>query len=169
MTISLIVAMSQNRVIGKDGGLPWRLSADLRRFKQLTMGHHIVMGRKTFESIGRILPGRTMVIITRQADFDAHGALVANSLDEALQLSSGDDEVFIIGGAEIYRQALSLVDRIYMTQVKATVDGDTYLELDLEDWTETSNETHCQDDKNEFDFSFNIYERNNVREAIKNA
>jgi len=161
MSISLIVAMSENRVIGNQGQLPWRLSADLKRFKRLTMGHHIIMGRKTFESIGRLLPGRTTVVITRQRDYDAGGALVAHYLDEAMQLAQGDDEAFIIGGAEIYRQAMSKVDRIFLTLVHGDVEGDTYLEeLDIDRWTRTSDERHSSDEKNEFDYSFRVYERN---------
>ena len=160
MTLSLIVAMSDNRVIGNNGQLPWRLSADLKRFKRLTMGHHIIMGRKTFESIGRLLPGRTTVVITRQKDYDAKGALVAHDLDEAIQLAKGDDEAFIIGGAEIYRQAMSKVDRIFLTLVHCEVDGDTLLaEFEIDQWTRTSEERHSSDEKNQFDYSFLVYQR----------
>ena len=114
MRISLIVAMSENRVIGRGGGLPWRLSADLKRFKHLTMGHHLIMGRKTFESIGRVLPGRTSIVVTRQTDYRAAGVVVARSLSEALHIAAtaGDDEAFVIGGGEIYRQILPSADQL---------------------------------------------------------
>ncbi len=126
MTISIIVAMSENRVIGRDGDLPWRIPNDLKRFKRLTMGHHIVMGRKTYESIGLLLPGRTTVIVTRQSDYNVPGAMVVGSLPEALQAAKDDDELFIVGGGQIYEQAVSLADRMYLTVVHAQVEGDTY-------------------------------------------
>lgn len=160
MTVSIIVAMSENRVIGRDGDLPWRLSADLRRFKRLTMGHHIVMGRKTYESIGRLLPGRTSVVVTRQTDYDGEGALVANSIDSALALAAGDDEVFVVGGAEIYRLAWPAADRVYLTRVAATVDGDTMLpEWSLDNWQRVEVEHHAADEKNEFDHQFELWQR----------
>ncbi len=160
MKLALIVAMSENLVIGHQGGLPWRLSADLRRFKKLTMGHHIIMGRKTYESIDRLLPGRTTIIVTRQPNYAVDGALIAGSLDEATQLATGDDEAFIIGGAEIYRQALPRVDRVYLTAVHTTIEGDTmFTEFDSTEWTEIENETHPADGKNEHEYSFHIYER----------
>lgn len=160
MTLSLIVAMSENGVIGRDGDLPWRLSADLRRFKKITMGHTIVMGRKTHESIGRLLPGRTSVVVTRQENYDAGGALVAGDLDGAIRLSSDDSEVFIIGGAEIYRTAIEHVDRIYLTRVHAEINGDTlFPECDWAQWTLVEESRHAADDKNQFDHSFQIYER----------
>ena len=162
MRTSLIVAMSQNNVIGREGDLPWRLSADLRRFKALTMGHHIVMGRKTYESIGRQLPGRTMVVVTRQDDYTAEFATVAHSLSAAIETAqgSGDEEVFIIGGGEIYRQALDLVDRIHLTRVEAEISGDTYFpEFDLSRWQLIEQEIHDADEKNEYPYRFEIYER----------
>src|SRR5262252_9100268 len=115
--LSLIVAMAGNRVIGRDGQLPWRLPADQRRFKALTMGHHIIMGRKTWESIGRPLPGRTSVVVTRNAQYAAPGALLAASLPEALALAQHDPEPFVIGGAEIFREALPFSNRVYLTEV----------------------------------------------------
>ena len=160
MRISLIVAVSQNHVIGRAGRLPWRLAADLRRFQRLTMGHHLIMGRKTFESIGRPLPGRTSIVVTRQAQYAAAGIVVARGLDEALQAAAGDSEVFIIGGGEVYRQALSRVERIYMTVVAATVAGDTlFPELDAGLWQAVEESLHPADVRNEFAHRFIVYER----------
>jgi dihydrofolate reductase len=160
--LSLIVAMSENRVIGRDGGLPWRLSADLKRFKQLTMGHHLLMGRKTFESIGRLLPGRISVVITRLADYQAAGAVVAHSLEAARKLAADDPEVFIIGGGEIYRQALPQVDRIYLTRIHAQVEGDTYFpEIVDQEWTLREDTCYPRDARNEHEHGFLIYDRVN--------
>lgn len=162
MRISLIVAMSENRVIGREGQLPWRLSADLRRFKQLTMGHHLIMGRKTFESIGRVLPGRTSIVVTRQPGYRAQGVVVAPSLTDALRHAeqAGDDEAFVIGGGEIYRQILPATDRIYLTLVKAMVDGDTrFDELDYSAWKLVASEEHPADEKNAYNHSFRTYDR----------
>jgi dihydrofolate reductase len=168
MRCSILVAMSENRVIGRNGRLPWRLSADLRRFKQLTLGHHLVMGRKTFESIGRLLPGRTTIVVTRQPDdswrtrlaCEGKGILVARTLEEAQRLAAGDSEVFIVGGGEIYRQSLAVADRIYMTLVHAEVAGDTFFpELDEREWQLAEQTRHGADEKNEFDYTFLIYER----------
>lgn len=130
MVISLIVAFDENHCIGKDNRLPWHLSSDLKRFKRLTMGHHLIMGRKTWESIGRPLPGRKMLVVSRQKDFplpETEGTLCA-SLEQALEFArmQGDDEVFIIGGGEIFRQALPYSDRIYLTRVHIQVPCDTY-------------------------------------------
>jgi dihydrofolate reductase len=162
--ISLICATSQNKVIGIDNQLPWRLSADLKRFKSLTLGHHILMGRKTFESIGRPLPGRTSVIITRQADYQADGCRVAHSLEEALALSRNDDEIFIIGGAAIYEAALKYADRIYLTIIQQDFEGDTYLfEIDPLLWQEVSREEFEPDERNPFRYSFLILERRESR------
>ena len=129
MTVSIIVAMAENGVIGRDMDLPWHISADLKRFKALTMGHHIVMGRKTFESIGRLLPGRTTVIVTRQPDYQVDGAVIVNSLGAAQAAATDDSELFIIGGGQIYEIALPLADRLHVTRVHTEVDGDTSLSL----------------------------------------
>ncbi len=142
MRISLIVAMAENRVIGQGGGLPWHIPGDLAYFKEQTMGKPIVMGRKTWDSLGRPLPGRANIVITRDAAFQAAGAHVAHSLDQALDLARGmvadDAEVMIIGGAEIYRQALPRADRIYLTEVHLSPDGDAVLdEFDRAAWRET--------------------------------
>jgi len=160
MRVSLIVAISENGVIGRDSDLPWRLSADLRRFKRLTMGHHIIMGRKTFESIGRLLPGRTSVVITRQPDYTVEGALVAHDFDGAMRLCGDDDEVFVIGGGQIYNLALPQTERLYVTRVHANVDGDTHFpEIDIKQWRLLEEERFDADDRNEHEHTFSVYER----------
>ncbi len=133
--------MAKNRVIGANGRLPWHLSSDLKRFKALTMGHHIIMGRKTFESIGRLLPGRTTIVITRNPGWKFEGAVVADSLQRALDLASGDSEVFVIGGQEVFREALPLADRIYLTEIDRDFEGDTFFPELLFQWREMSRET----------------------------
>ena len=154
--IALVVAMAENRVIGKNNQLVWRLPADLKFFKNLTTGHPIIMGRKTFESIGKPLPNRTNIVITRQQDFEAEGCLVAHSLNEALMLAQQlDSEIFIIGGAEIYKQAMFLADTIYLTEVHHTFEGDTFFpEIDSVLWEETSRDEHSSDEKNPYDYAF---------------
>ena len=161
MRLSLIVAMSENRVIGRTGQLPWRLSADLRRFRQLTMGHHLVMGRKTWESIGRPLPGRISIVVSRQPDYQADGAHVVADLQQAIEQAAGDAEVFVIGGGEIYRQAVPLTERIYLTLVHAVIDGDTsFPELETDRWRLLERSPiHPADEKNDHDYSFLVYER----------
>lgn len=160
MPVSLIVAMASNNVIGRDGGLPWHLGADLRRFKRLTMGHHILMGRKTYESIGRLLPGRKTVVITRQPEYLVPGASVVDSLTAALAVAEGDEESFVIGGAEIYQLALPVVDRIYLTRIDAEVEGDTFFPaIDGAEWQVVSEERVARDDRNDFDHCFQVLER----------
>ena len=124
--ISIIVAMAQNRTIGVNNTLPWRCPEDLRHFKALTMGHHMIMGRKTFESIGRPLPGRTTVVVTRDRELNIEGCLVAHSLPDALAACSNDSQIFIVGGAEIYAQAMPLVDTLYITEIQQDVTGDAH-------------------------------------------
>lgn len=127
--ISLIVAMSQNKVIGSNNAMPWHIPGELARFKRITTGHAIIMGRKTFESIGRVLPNRTNIIITRDSEYKVEGALIVNSLDEALRQAKeadGSEELFIIGGGEIFKQAMPIADKLYLTLVHKDVDGDTY-------------------------------------------
>lgn len=154
--------MARNRVIGANNALPWHLSSDLKRFKALTMGHHIIMGRKTFESIGRILPGRTSVVVSRNPDFRFEGALVAENLSKALALAADDSEAFIIGGGEIYAHALPLADRIYMTEVHATPAGDArFPEIRASDWTEASREPVRSAGTQDTDFDFVILDRKN--------
>jgi len=126
MRLSLIVAMAANRTIGKAGRLPWQLPEDLARFKRLTMGYPLIMGRKTFESIGRVLPGRRTIVLSRRADYRAPGCWVVASLEAALALVSDEDEVFICGGEKLYRQALPLAQRIYLTELQREVAGDTF-------------------------------------------
>ncbi|MGH8773069.1 MAG: dihydrofolate reductase [Burkholderiales bacterium] len=142
--ISILVAVARNGVIGSKGGLPWHLPADLKRFKELTMGHHLVMGRKTYESIGRLLPGRTTVIVTSQADYEVPSAIIAHSLDEAIAACKGDSEIFVIGGGEIFREVLPLADRIYATEIHAEFEGDVFFpEWNKNEWKEIER-THYQ-------------------------
>ena len=156
----MIVAMSTDRVIGRDGHLPWRLSADLRRFKRITMGHAIIMGRKTFQSIGRPLPGRRSIVVTRQPGISAEGIEFVSSPQAALERVADDSEAFFIGGAEIYRHALPLVQRIYLTLVHTTVAGETFFpQIDLDRWRLLEESRHAADEKNEFEHSFLVYER----------
>ena len=158
--ISIIVAAAENDVIGNQGDLPWRLSDDLKRFKATTMGKPIVMGRKTWESIGRPLPGRQNIVITRQAGFTAEGCDVVESADDAIAAAGDADEIMVIGGSEIYSLFLSRADRLYLTRVHADVDGDaTFPAVDESMWTTVSDERHAADDKNEFDYSFRVYNR----------
>jgi len=139
--ISIIVAYAANRVIGRDGKMPWHLSEDLKRFRRLTMGHHIVMGRKTWESIGRLLPGRKHVIISRKSGYDVPGAKVVDSLEAAIAAARDDSEIFAIGGGEIYALALPIADRIYATEIDRKYEGDTYFpELEKGIWSETARE-----------------------------
>jgi dihydrofolate reductase len=162
MTISAILAMSKNRVIGKDNQIPWHLSADLKYFKRTTLNHHIIMGRKTFLSIGNPLPKRTNVVLTRNPFFIASNVLVATSIEEGLQLArdNGEEETFIIGGGEIYRQSMPYLDKIYLTLIEVEVEGDVFFpELDESQWKLVSEEAHKADDKNEYNYSFLIYER----------
>jgi len=162
VTLSLIVAVSSNGVIGRDGGLPWHLPADLKHFKRTTMGHHLVIGRRTWQEVGKPLPGRTMVVVTRSRRFAPEGAHVVRSVEQALDLAAADDEPFIGGGSQIYRTALSrdLVDRIYLTRIHADVEGDTFFpDFDLDKWELESEEHHEADEKNEFPYSFLIYDR----------
>ena len=163
MKLSIIVAISENNVIGRDGGLPWHLSADLQRFKRLTMGRPIIMGRRTYESIGRPLPGRTSIVVTRQDGYQGAGVLIAPGLDQALNIAQTDDEVFVIGGAEIYRQALPRANRLVVTRVHATIDGDVFFPtIDPSLWQLQDEERHEPDDRNDFPFTFQTFERATV-------
>jgi dihydrofolate reductase len=143
--LSLIVAVARNGVIGKDNAMPWHIPEDLKRFRALTMGHHIVMGRRTWESIGRPLPGRMSVVVTRDPGYSAPGAVVAHSLAEAMAACAGDDEVFVIGGAGIYREALASADRIYLTEVQADYPGDVWFPPLGAEWHEVSRETPARE------------------------
>ena len=158
--ISIIVAASANNVIGAQGDLPWRLSDDLKRFKTVTMGKPIVMGRKTWESIGRALPGRRNIVITRQQNFAAEGCDVVQSTDEAIVAAGDVDEIMVIGGSEVYALFLPVAQRLYLTRVHADVNGDAFFPVvDEDEWQLVSDEAHVADSRNEFDFSFRIYER----------
>ncbi len=156
--LSLIVAIAKNGVIGKDNTLPWHLPEDLKRFRALTTGHHIIMGRKTYESLGRLLPGRTTVIVTRNSDYKVEGALIADSLQTAIQLSEGDAEPFVIGGAELYKDALKLANKLYVTEIDLDVAGDAFLPaFDFAKWKETMREAHIS--AQGLAFSYIAYER----------
>ena len=157
--ISLIVAASENGVIGRDGNLPWRQSDDLRRFKAVTMGKPIVMGRKTWESIGRPLPGRQNIVVSRQPGLEIEGADVVASPAEAVDAATSANEIMIIGGSEVYALFLPLADRVYLTRVHADVEGDAWFPALGDDWRLVSDERHAADDRNEHDMSFRIYER----------
>lgn len=179
MRLSIIVAMDRNRVIGRGGALPWRLSADLQRFKALTMGHHLMMGRKTFESLPRLLPGRTSLVISRSQEPGARGhttqaastsggdsalnfgkLIFTQSLEDALGIAAADPEVFVIGGAQIYELALPRADRLYVTHVEADVEGDTYFPAyDLGQWRLLEETAHAADTKNEYPHRYCIYDR----------
>ena len=157
MIVSLMVAYSKNRVIGKDNRLLWRLSDDLKNFKRVTSGHHIIMGRKTYESIGRALPNRTNVVITRNKNFQAPGCVVVHSLEAAIDFArdNGETQAIITGGGEIYQQALSIVDKMYITEVDCEIDGDAYFpEIDTSNWKLVDEVHWQQDDKNEFNWTF---------------
>jgi dihydrofolate reductase len=167
--IALVWAMARNRVIGLANGLPWRLPADMARFKALTTGHPVVMGRKTFESLGRPLPNRTNIVVTRDPAYAPPGCLVAHSVEEALQLAArhaanDEREVFVIGGEHLYRQTLPLADRLYVTLVEADVAGDAWFpDFSLDDWLERARVIHPPDDKNAYACTFLTLERKTPR------
>ncbi len=158
--ISIIAAVARNGVIGVNNTLPWQLPEDLKRFRALTMGHHIIMGRKTFESLGRLLPGRTTVIVSRDSRYAVTGALVVNSLPAALALCLEDSELFIIGGAELYREGLLLANRLYLTEINAEFCGDAHFPVyDKVCWIETSRE--AQVSESGLSFSYVTLDRKN--------
>ena len=161
-TVTLIAAASENNIIGKDNKLIWRLSDDLKHFKELTKGHFVIMGRKTFESMPKALPNRTNVIITRKTDYKVENAIVVNSLEKALKVAENDNQPFIIGGGEIYKLSMEIADRIELTRVHTSIEGDTsFPEIDLEKWQEVKNEKRLKNEKNEYDFSFLRYDKIN--------
>lgn len=152
--------MARNGVIGARGSIPWHLPDELKRFRSITMGHHIIMGRKTWESIGRPLPGRTSVVVTRQAGYRAPGAIVAHSLDEAIEACRDDEEIFVIGGAELYLQALPRADRLYLTVVDADIQGDTRMpDLEVASWRETASRSFAADERHAYPYRCSIHER----------
>jgi len=152
--------MSRNRTIGINNTLPWRCPEDLKHFKSLTMGHHMIMGRKTFDSIGKPLPGRTTVVVTRDRNLKIEGCLMAHSLEQALSLCKGDNEVFIVGGADIYAQSLDLADTLYITQIQQNVEGDAHFpEFDKHQWQETAREPRSQETPQPLQYHFVTYQR----------
>ncbi|MGV3762971.1 dihydrofolate reductase [Parapedobacter sp.] len=157
--VSAIVAAAENNAIGKDNQLLWHLPNDLRFFKRTTTGHTVIMGRKTYESVGKPLPNRRNIVITRQEGYTVQGAEVAHSLAEALGSCAGEDEVFVVGGAEVYRQALPITNRVYLTRVHATLPGDSFFpELDKQRWRLVSEEHHLPDDRHAYGYTFEIYD-----------
>ncbi|HXH18768.1 MAG TPA: dihydrofolate reductase [Chitinophagales bacterium] len=160
--VSIIAAASENNVIGKDNQIPWRLPADMRYFKSMTKGHVVVMGRKTFESLGKPLAGRVNIVITRKKDFHPEGVIVAPDIHQAMEKARqfSGKEIFIIGGGEIYRQSLHLADRIYLTRIHRHFDGDTFFpDLPPGKWKIISEESHQPDEKNPHSYSFITYRR----------
>ena len=165
--LAIIVAMAKNRAIGIDNTLPWRIPADMQHFKRLTMGHHLIMGRKTFESIGRPLPGRTTMVVSRDRSLKIDGCAVAHSLTEAIGACAADPQVFVVGGADIYAQALGLADKLYITEIQQDVIGDAWFpEYNKSEWLEVSREIHRQESPEPLEYHFVEYRRDrkaNVR------
>ena len=162
MKISAIVAIAKNNIMGKDNNIPWYLPADLKYFKKVTLGHPILMGRKTYLSIGRPLPKRTNIILTRNPFFIAANCLVVHSVQEGLEIAQEENanEVFIIGGSQIYESSMDYWDRLYLTTVDAEVEGDIiFPELDFSEWQLVSEVKHKADDKNEYDYTFKVFDR----------
>jgi len=158
--ITLIAAVAENNALGKDNQLLWHLPDDFKRFKNITSGHHIIMGRKTFESFPKPLPNRIHVIITRQKDYQPEGCLIVDSFAKAISVCPKDEELFIIGGGEIYNQSIEMADKLDITRVHHTFDADTFFpEIDLTKWKLTSEEYHPKDEKHRFDFTFETYLR----------
>ncbi|RXP58633.1 dihydrofolate reductase [Lutibacter sp. HS1-25] len=164
--ITIIAAISTNNALGKDNQLIWHLPADLKRFKKVTLGHHIIMGRKTFESLGKPLPNRTTIIITRNKNYTQSGCIVVNSLNEAIEAAKADTNPYILGGAEIYKQAMSIADKLDLTLVHQTFDADAFFpKIDFNLWEESSREDFKSDDLNKYPFSFVTYTKK--KEALK--
>jgi len=169
MLVSAIVATAKNNVIGKDNQIPWHLPGDLAWFKRTTLNHYVLMGRHSFRSLGRPLPKRTNIVITRNPYFTADGVLVAHSIEDALGLAydAGETEAFILGGGEIYREALDLCDKVYLTEIDLKTEGDTFFPaLDPTEWRETWREEHLPDAKNEWAYTFRILEREEGNEDV---
>ena len=162
MIISAIVAVANNNVIGKNNDIPWYLPADLKYFKKTTLGHHILMGRKCYTSIGKPLPKRTNIIVTRDPYFISSNCLIARSIEEGLEMAydNGEKECFIIGGGTIYDQTKELWDRLYITQVDLDVEGDVFFpSIDMGEWTIQSQESHQPDEKNPYHYTFKVLNR----------
>lgn len=159
-SLAIIVAMAKNRTIGINNTLPWRISEDLKHFKNLTMGHHMIMGRKTFESIGKALPGRTTVVVSRDRSLKIDGCVVAHSLPEAIAACATDSQIFVVGGADIYAQAIDLADTLHITEVQQTVIGDAYFpEYNRNEWYEASREVRRQEIPEPLEYHFVEYRR----------
>jgi len=164
MIISQIVAVSQNNVIGKEGGLPWKMPTDSAYFKAKTLGHHIVMGRRNYEAEGKALPGRVNIVLTRNRDFQINDGIVMQKLENAIEFSrkAGEKELFIVGGEEIYKLAMPFTDRIYLTRIHTEVDGDTfYPEINHKIWRQLTVDKRKSDIQNPFDYDFLVYEKEN--------
>lgn len=160
MSLALIVATGENNEIGKDGRMPWHLPADLKHFKSLTLGKPVIMGRRTYEAIGKPLPERRNIVVTHNPEFRAPGCELAASFTDALVIASGVPEIIVIGGAQIYRDALPRAQRIYLTRVHARFDADTFFpQLDAAEWREIAREDHAADERNPFNYSFSTLER----------
>jgi dihydrofolate reductase len=159
--ISFLVAMDQKRTIGKDNDLPWHLPADLKYFKQVTMGHPIVMGRKTHEAIGRVLPGRENIVLTREKSYTSPGCTVIHSIEDLLNIDKEkDEEVFVIGGAEIFKEVFTSADRLYITLIEDVFEGDTYFpDFDQSEWEVVSKEKGIKDEKNPYDYYYIVFKR----------
>jgi dihydrofolate reductase len=161
--LSILVAMDKNHIIGKDNQLPWHLPEDLAYFKRMTMGHTIIMGRKTFESIGKPLPGRKNIVVTRNNDYHPCGCEVIHSLNMIQELSRKEDEIFLIGGAELFKETLAIADRLYITKIEASFDGDTFFpEFVYSDWKLISKEKGLNNAKNPYDYYFSVYVRTDL-------
>ena len=169
MTISLIAALTKNRVIGKNNDLPWQLPDDMKYFMQTTKAHHVIMGRKNYESIPekfRPLPNRTNIVVTHQKEFTAPGCRVVNSIEEGIAIarSAGEKELFIIGGSEIYGQGMAYADQLYLTEIDATLEGDTYFPLfNPDEWKELSRTHHEADARHAYSFDFVVYKKSTFK------
>jgi dihydrofolate reductase len=158
--LSIIAAVARKRVIGKDNRLPWRLSADLQHFKRITMGKPMIMGRKTWESLPGLLPGRRHIVVTRERNYQADGAEVVHSLDQAISRAGDVDEVMLVGGANLYAQALPLASRLYLTEIDADVDGDAWFPgFDAAQWQEVSRDAFPEDEQNQYAYAFTVLDR----------
>ena len=158
--ICIIAAIGKNRELGKGNELIWHLPNDLKRFKKVTAGHHVIMGRKTFESLGKPLPNRTNIIITRNRNYTAEGCVIVHSLQEAIAAANEDENPFILGGAQIYKQALEIADVLDLTHVDASLDADAFFpEIDLKKWKEVFREEHLKDEKHQYNYSFVTYKK----------
>ena len=158
--ITIIAAIGKNGELGKNNDLIWHLPNDLKRFKKVTAGHHVIMGRKTFESLGKPLPNRTNIIITRNAAYTAEGCVIVNSLQEAIEAAQEDENPFILGGAQIYKQALEIADVLDLTRVDASLEADAFFpEIDPEKWKEVAREKHQKDERHDYNYSFVTYKK----------